>query len=141
MQTISKLNWWQHRRVAWPLAALAALTVILGIARVRANESSVVVCNETGARIAELTICACGQTQTFCDVADEDSVRMALRSGGGHGTVGVAINGTTLCRGDYIEPRGGYRTIVRLRRDGQAEFSTSISCWQTWFALPFAAAA
>lgn len=140
MQTTSKTDWWRRRRVLWPLgvALVGGLTVAVAVAR--AWVSRVVVYNETGADIAELTVSACGQSRTFRDVADQESVRLKLAATGGESDIAVTTNGVPMWRGDYLEPCGGYRAIVRLRADGEVECSTMISWWRGWFSQPVTAA-
>jgi len=112
------------------MGGLLAVTAAAGIAFFRSDASRVVVYNQTGAVLAELTVSACGQSQTFRDVGEGESVRLKLAGVGGESDVAIATNGVALWRGDYVEPRGGYRTIVRLRRDGQVECTTTISWWR-----------
>jgi hypothetical protein len=130
MPTNSPRKWWTYRRVQWPLGAFLFLAVVAGASFVRSNVSSVIVYNETGANITDLTLSACGQSQTFHDVADQESVRLKLQRDGSESDVAISTSGATLWRGEYIEPRGGYRILVRLRRDGQTESTTTISWWQ-----------
>ena len=131
MRPASKPKWWQRRRVRWPLWVLLTLGAAGGLAIARSPVSRVVVYNETGARIAELTVSACGQSRTFQDVGDGDSVRLNLAAAGGESDIALATNGVAAWRGEYIEPRGGYRAILRLRHDGEVESSVTISWWQS----------
>lgn len=130
MPTNSPRKWWTHRRVQWPFGAFLFLAVVAGVSLVRSNVSSVVVYNETGATIADLTLRACGQSQTFHDVADQESVRLKLKRDGSESDIAISTSGAQVWRGEYIEPRGGYRIVVRLRRDGQTQSTTTISWWQ-----------
>ena len=133
MRNDSSRKWWQLRRVQWPLGALLVLGVTAGLAIARSNVSRVVVYNQTGGSIAELVVSACGQSQTFHDVGERESVRLKLAATGGESDIAIATNGVAMWRGDYLEPRGGYRAIVRLRRDGQVESTTAVSAWQNLF--------
>lgn len=135
MQTDSKRKWWQLRRVQWPLGALLMLGGAAGLAIARSNSSRVVVYNETGGSIAELVVSACGQSQVFQDVGERESVRLKLATTGNESDIAIATNGVAMWRGDYLEPRGGYRAIVRLRRDGQVESTTTVSSWQRLFSF------
>jgi len=130
MQPALESKWWKRRRVQWPLGTLLALGAAAGLAIARSNVSRVMVYNETGASIASLTIAACGQSRTFRDVGDGDSVRLNLDSTGGESEIAVATNGLTAWRGEFIEPRGGYRAILRFRRDGEVDSLVTISWWQ-----------
>ncbi len=131
MRNDFRRDWWRLRRVQWPLGALLVLGVAAGLAIARSNASRVVVYNETGHSIEDLSITACGQTRTFRDLGERDSVRLRLAANGGASDIAIATNGIAMWRGDYIEPRGGYRAIVRLRRDGQVESTMITSWWQT----------
>ena len=130
MRTDLKRDWWKRRRVWWPLTALLTLSVCVGLGIAYSGVSRVVVYNQTGASIAQLTISAGRQAGSFRDVGDRESVRFALSEAGEASDIVIATNGFEMWRGDYIEPRGGYRAVVRLRRDGQAECITTISWWQ-----------
>ena len=112
------------------MATLLALGVAAGLAIARSNVSRVMVYNETGGTITTLTIAACGQSRTFRNVSDSDSVRLSLASTGGESDIAVTTNGVAAWRGEFIAPRGGYRAILRLRRDGEVESAVTISWWQ-----------
>ena len=131
MRNDSSLDWWKRRRVQWPLGALLVLGVAAGLAISRSNASRIVVYNETGHPLEALSITACGQSRTFHDLGERESVRLKLAANGGASDIAIATNGIAMWRGDYIEPRGGYHAIVRLRRDGQVESTTITSWWQT----------
>lgn len=126
--------WWKLRRVRWLLAAVVLVSGALFDAVISSGVSRIVVYNELGVALPELSISACGQTKVFHDLGDRESVRVKLASMGAASDIVVATNGATLWQGEYIEPRGGYRAILRLRRDGQVECSTTISWLQTFFA-------
>jgi hypothetical protein len=133
MRTPNRIDWWRLRFVQWPLIAVVLLLVAASLAFARSRVSKVIVYNDTGAAIAELTISACGQSRTFRDVGERDSVRLKLASAGSASELVLATNGVPAWRGEYIEPTGGYRAVVRLRAGGQTTCSTWISCWQRWF--------
>lgn len=115
----------------WPLGSLALICMAAGIGILYSGASRVVVYNETDASLSRVTVTACGTSQTFRDVQDRESVGLVLRRGVGASDVAVATNGVEMWRGDYIEPRGGYRVVVRLRADGQVECTSTISGWQS----------
>jgi len=117
--------------VLWPLGSLALICMAAGIGILYSGASRVVVYNETDASLSRVTVTACGTSQTFRDVQDRESVGLVLRRGVGASDVAVATNGVEMWRGDYIEPRGGYRVVVRLRADGQVECTSTISGWQS----------
>ena len=132
MRTTSQPSWWLRRRVWGPLGVLLLVSLAAGLALVRSNVSRVVVYNETGGTIDELTISACHQSRTFHEVEERESVRLKLAATGGETDIAIATNGVVMWRGDSIEPRGGCRAIVRLRRDGQVECTATTSRWQGW---------
>ncbi len=136
MQTDSRRKWWQLRRVRWPAGALLTLALAATVAIARSNASRVVVYNDTGRALATLTVSACGQSRTFTEVSDRGSVRLRLAATGSASDIAVSTNGVMMWRGDYLEPRGGYRAIVRLRRDGQVQCTTTISLWQRLLPSP-----
>lgn len=133
MRNVSGTDWWKLRRVQWPFGLFVLLGAAAGLAVTRSNASRVVVYNETGGSITELAVSACGQSQTFYDVAERESVRLKLTAAGGESDIAIATNGLAMWRGDYLEAQGGYRAIVRLRRDGLVESSTTVSWWQGLF--------
>jgi len=116
--------------VQWPLGALLVLGVAAGLAIARSNPSRVVVYNETGGGIEELGITACGQSRTFRGVGEHESVRLKLSATVGSSDIAIATNGVVMWRGEYLEPRGGYRAMVQLRRDGQVECMVTMSAWR-----------
>ena len=118
------------RRVLYPAVALLTITLATTVAIVRSAASRVVVYNETGGVLDELTVTACGQTQSFRSVHERESVRLKLQPGGEASEITVSTNGAIMWHGDFVEPRGGYRAFVHLRRDGQVECNTTISVWQ-----------
>lgn len=130
MPHASRPKWWERRRILWPLAAMVTLTGSLVVAVLRSGASYVVVYNNTGRPIGEMTITACGQEGRFKDVADSESVRFTLTPQGSKSDIAVATNGAALWRGEYIEPAGGFHAFVHLRRDGQVDAATSTSWWQ-----------
>jgi hypothetical protein len=90
----------------------------------------VIVFNDSGADIEELSVSACGDSRTFGSVGPRMSVRMTLTGTGSPGDITVITNGVMMWRGDHLEPWGGYRAFVHLRRDGQVETFTTVSWWR-----------
>lgn len=131
MRNDSKRKWWQLRRVQWPAGALLTLALAATVAIARSNNSRVVVYNDSGSGISELTVSACGQSRTFDNVSHRGSIRLKLAATGSASEIAISTNGVVIWRGDYLEPRGGYRAIVRLRRDCQVQSTTTISWWQS----------
>ena len=124
----------------WPLGVVLLLSLAVAVAMTSARFSRVMVYNDTGTTLTELTITACGQSQTFREVNDRESVRLKLAGTGGESDVTVSTNGVLMWRGEFIEPLGGCRVTVRLRADGQVETATSISWWQKLGSQPSATA-
>lgn len=123
-------NWWQYRRVQVSLGGGLIVLLALAIAVLRSGTSRIVVYNDTGAVLVQLTITACGQSRTFPTIQEGESVRLSLDGSGRASDIMLSTHGVTIWRGEYMEPRGGYRALLHLRRDGQADASTSISWWQ-----------
>ena len=123
-------KWWQHRRVRWPLGLALVLLLATATAILNSDTSRVVVDNDSGATILELSVSAAGRTKVFHNLDDRESVTLPLGGGGAPGEIVIITNGAILYRGHYIEPRGGHRATVRLRRDGQVEVLDSVSFWQ-----------
>ena len=110
---------------------MSLLAALLAIGILSSNTSWVAVCNNTGATIPELTIAACGQSRTFHDLENQNSVVLKLASRGGAGEAAVFLGDTKpFWHGGYVEPTGGYRAIVRLGRNGEVECSTFVAEWQ-----------
>lgn len=122
---------WQRRRVLWPAIVVLLVITVIAASLISSNTSWVVVCNNTGVAIPELTISACGQSRRFRDIEDGASVVLKLAPRGGASEVAVSLRGPKpLWHGDYIEPTGGYQAIVRLGRNGEVEYSMAISWWR-----------
>ena len=122
--------WWRRRRLWWPLAAVAVLGAAFWLALVRADTSRILVYNNTGETIAELTVTACGQSRTFREVEFGDSVRLKLVPTGGESDITILTNDAVMWHGDYIEPRGGYFAVIHLNRNGDVESRTSLQAWR-----------
>ena len=115
----------------WPVIALLVLLALFAAGVISSRTSWVAVCNNTGAPIPRLTVSACGQSRTFLDIDDKNSVILRLDPTGSASEVAVFLAGEKpLWRGDYIEPAGGYHAIVRLGRNGEVDCSVSLSWWQ-----------
>ena len=122
---------WRRRRVIWPVVVLLLLAAIVTYAVRHAHRSWVAVENDTGANLSQLTITACGQQRVFHALADRSSVRFVLA---GHGdasevALSTADNTGPSWHGEYIEPTGGYRVLIHLRRGGQVESQVLWSLW------------
>jgi len=104
------------------------LTAVLSIAH--SDASRVVVYNKTGVNLRELTVSACGQSRMFNNVGDGASVGLRLNPNGAAGDISITTNGVVQWRGEYIEPSGSYRIVLRLRRDGKVESFNTFSWWR-----------
>ena len=95
-----------------------------------ADTSRIIVYNQTGDRLAAITIAACGQTNTFRNIDDEESVRLKLLPTGGASSITLFVNAEERWQGEYIEPGGGYRAIIRLGRQASVTCRNEISWWR-----------
>ena len=127
------VKWWKLRRLRWLVGTVVLLLATALVAWWRSGASRVMVYNRTGTDIEELTVSACGQSQTFHNLGDGESVRLKLAPTGAASEATVTTNGAVMWHGEYLEPRGGYRAIIRLEAGGEVEASTSISWWQRLF--------
>ena len=130
MMTNIPKPWWKRRRFWWPLVAVLAVGGAATVARFDADASRIIVYNQTGDHLATVTIVACGQTKTFRDIDDDVSVRFKLLPTGGASAITIRVNGEERWQGDYIEPGGGYRAIIRLGRHAAVTCRNDISWWR-----------
>ncbi len=133
----SPRKWWQYRRIQWPAASALALALAAGVAVHRSQNSQIVVYNDTSAAIPELAVSACGQTRVFHQVEPSDSVRFTLAATGQGSEATLATNNVPVWHGGYMEPRGGYRTLLHLRQDGEVESFATLSGWQSLWRQTF----
>ena len=130
VQRSVKRPWWQRPWIwlgIWSL--LVPLVVILAF--VRSNQSTIVVYNDTGLPLSALMIRACGQEFRLPRLASDNSFRVKLASEGGESDVVLSSIGEPIIdwAGGYIEPRGGYRIELRVRADGSVVYSEQMSVW------------
>ena len=60
-------------------------------------------------------------------------MRFSLAASGGESEIALATNGVAAWRGEFIEPRGGYRAILHLQSGGAVESLVTGSWWRsTW---------
>jgi hypothetical protein len=78
---------------------------------------------------------ACDQTRTFTTLADQESIRIALKPSGGESAVHLELATEPAWQWDgvLIKPHGGQRVTIRLLPGGQVEAFTEISWWQKTF--------
>lgn len=113
-------DWWRRRRLWLPLAAVTMLLGATAIAWTRARATRVFVFNETGKSLNLLKLTACGQSRSFDQIEDGESVRFTLKDSGGPSELVLATNGTEFWRGEFVEPEG-IRLFIHLRRRGEID--------------------
>ena len=120
-----------HLALSWVcrIVAAAILGAAFYLSLSRADMSRIIIYNNTGETIDELTVTACGQHGTFRTVESGASVRFRLAPDGKESEIAILIHGATLWKGDFIEPRGGYCAIIRINRDGEIVCHTRVSAW------------
>lgn len=116
----------------WPLLAVALVATSFVVAVVVADASLVLVYNETGDLLPEISVSVGSCSKRFRQFASRESICLRLAPRGDAGEISLLAGGACLWRGGYLEPRGGWRAIVRLRRDGQTEFTLTTSPWRQW---------
>ena len=127
--------WWLRKRILFPFALLVGVVVAGVIAFVDSDTSTIVIYNETGNPLPPLLVRAGGQTRTFFILADQESVCIPLKLGGGESVIHLELLTEPPWKwdGSTIKPRGGQRVTIRLWPGGQAEAFTEISWWQKTF--------
>jgi hypothetical protein len=135
MKPTSSRPWWLRKRILFPLLLLAGVAVTGVIAYFNSAASTIVIYNETGNPLPPLLVRAGDQTRTFPALADQESIRIALKPGGGESAVHLELATEPPWKWDgaTIQPRGGQRVTIRLWPDGQVEAFTEISWWQKTF--------
>jgi len=121
--------WWRRRRFWWPLAAAVILGTTFWLALARTDTSRIVIYNNTDGTLDDLVVTACGQSRTFRDVESGASVRFKLAPSGVESAISISVNNAAPWQGDYIEPKGGYRALIHINRNGDVECRTSLSAW------------
>lgn len=128
--------WMRRKRVLLPLVALAGLAVALTVAVGQADNSTIVVYNETGAPLPACRMEACGFSVLVPGLAEEGSFRWRLpdaeREVGTPIRLELATDPPWEWSGAFLEARGGYRVALRLWPQGQVESDTQISVWRSF---------
>lgn len=126
-----KSRWWRKKRYLLPIISILLMCIAAGIAVYRSDISRVVLYNNTGETISELIVRVCSQTYTFNGIQEEGSVRIRLKRYGAASDIQIERPDLSWrWQGGYVEPRGGYRSVIHLLPDGQIEENTQISWWQ-----------
>ncbi len=127
--------WWLRKRIIFPLVLLVGVGVAGTVAFVNSDTSTIVVYNETGARLPPLLVRACEQEKSFATFAERESVQFALKPSGSETTVHLelATDPAWKWEGELIHSHGGYRVSIRLWPDRQVEAYTEISWLQRMF--------
>lgn len=123
--------WWLRKRLMLPIAALVLLTLVVWYAAVSADDSKIIVYNETAAPVRQIEILACGQHFSLAEIAPEESVRFDLAPTGGTSNVVFSVAGTTnwYSASHYLAPRGGHRLRFRLLPGGYLDSRH----YRSWF--------
>jgi hypothetical protein len=108
--------------------------VVIAIAGVRSDQSSLVIYNHTGVEIPVLGITSCGRSVTHRALDSEDSWRWrpVAASAGSEIELELATQPPLFWKGGYLEPRGGQRVTLHLWPGGEVEFHTQVSIWRRW---------
>jgi len=92
----------------------------------------VILYNDTGETIPELHVFVCSQSYVFDSIEAEDSIRIRLKPYGAASDIRIERpNPPWRWQGGYIEPKGGYRSVIHLQPDGLVEENTQFSWWQS----------
>lgn len=124
---------WRKKRVWIPVLAVGVTIMSCGVAWYLSGGSQLVLYNETGEKVVALRVKACGQTRNFGGLRDEESVGWTLMETGGASEivldVEMAGERSWTWRGGYVEPKGGYRVVLRLGPGHEVGLDTQISIW------------
>jgi|GEM_PF-1360880 len=123
--------WWLRKRVLLPIVALLAVVAVGWFTIAGANESKVMVYNETGQTVRNIEVLACGQRFQIPELAHEESIRFDLDPVGESGETTLAVLGTTNWNssGNLMEPTGGFRMFFKLHPGGHLE----VRSYRSWF--------
>jgi len=132
MNPIPLRPWWLRKRILFPLILLVGIGVTGLIAFMNSDASTIVIYNETDNPLPPLLVGACGQTRTFPPLADQESVRFALKPDGAESAIHLelATDPPWKWDGELIRPHGGHRVTIRLLPDGQVEAFDQVSWWR-----------
>ena len=132
MNPIPLRPWWLRKRILFPLILLVGIGVTGLIAFMNSDASTIVIYNETDNPLPPLLVGACGQMRTFPPLADQESVRFALKPDGAESAIHLelATDPPWKWDGELIRPHGGHRVTIRLLPDGQVEAFDQVSWWR-----------
>jgi hypothetical protein len=127
--------WWLKKRVVFTLAFPVLVLAAAGVAYVDSDTSSIVVYDETGHALPPLLVQACGQTRTFTEVEDQNSICFRLKPSGNRTPVHLELAGDPpwTWDGPPITPTGGVTVTVRLWPNHQVENYLTVSWWRELF--------
>lgn len=127
-------SFWRRKRILFPLGVLLLLAMVIALAGVRSDQSSLVVYNHTGVEIPVLRITSCGRSVTHRALDSEDSWRWRPEgaSAGSEIELELATQPPLLWKGGYLAPHGGQRVTLHLWPGGEVEFHTQVSIWRRW---------
>lgn len=123
---------WLRKRILFPLGFVVGIIGTSLIAFMNSDASTIVIYNETNNPLPPLLVGACGQTRTFPALADQESVRFALKPDGAEGPIHLELAADPPWKwdGELIRPHGGHRVTMRLLPDGQVEAFDQVSWWR-----------
>ena len=132
MNPTQRRPWWLQKPILFLLVLLAGMSVVSFIAFLNSDTSTIVVYNETDGTLPPVLVRACGQTLTFPALADQASVRLALKPNGAESTIQLelATNPAWKWEGERIRPHGGQRVTIHLLPDRQVEAFDQVSWWR-----------
>lgn len=127
--------WWLKKRVVFSVAFPVLVLIAALVAYRNADISNIVVYDETGRALPPLLISACGQTRTFTQIDDQNSICFSLQPSGDRTPVHLELAGDPpwTWDGPSITPTGGETVTIRLWPNHQVENYVSVSWWRDLF--------
>ena len=128
---VKRKPWYLRKRIMLPTGALLLAMFMGWYTIVGANDSKIMVYNESGETIRNIRMSACGQSFDISELADEESMRFDLEPTGDPGEATIAVLGTTNWNssGNHMEPTGGFRIFFKLPPGGYLE----VRSYRSWF--------
>lgn len=121
--------WWRKKRVLLPALFLVVAVAAMLVAVLGSSRSQVILYNDTGGELANITIEACGQSDHLAHLDDGESHRFSLKPGAPPSDIALVIDGDAPIRwrDGFMEAQGGYTTFLHVRRGGVVEWDVEIS--------------